>query len=175
MPDRTIAFGESVAAARYQTRDSSASGGDFEIVRDLDNAILALQYNFSAQQVETGVPLDTDTIQFRNANEDPTTVDPATGTVTVDIASSNWYDPIAATENITVAFSNVASGGNSLTLRFTDGDAMGPYTITWPASVEWPNGNATTEIPASGDVEIFLLSPDGGTTWRARRGGRNFA
>jgi len=81
---------------------------------------------------------------------------------------------VAATENITVEFANVGTGSKSLTVYLTDGDDMGPYTVTWPASVEWSEGTVVDEIPASGDVEVFLLSPDGGTTWRARRGGRNF-
>jgi len=117
----------------------------------------------------------TNDILFLKTNEDPLAVDPATGTVSLDHSASNWYDPIAATENITVEFTNVSGTGLQFTLRFSDADDGGPYTITWPASVVWDGGNAVTEIPESGDLEIFLLSPDGGTTWRARRGGRNFA
>ena len=127
------------------------------------------------ESLDVDTTTTTTNIDFQNTVETPVAEDPATNTVTLDLSTSNWFDPIAATENITVEFTNVDAGGNQLTLYFTDGDAMGPYTITWPASVVWPNGNPITEIPASGNIEIFLLSPDGGTTWRARRGGRNFA
>lgn len=118
---------------------------------------------------------DADTIAFRNADETPNSVDPATGTVSLDVGANNWHDPIAATENITVEFTNVPSGGNSLLLRFTDGDGSGPYTITLPASVVWDGGTAHTEIPQNGDLEISLRSPDGGATWRASRSGEDFA
>jgi len=160
---------------RYQSQDTDPAGGDFTLVEDLDNAIQALFYNYTAQQIETGVPFDTDSLQFRDSTEDALATDPATGTVSIDVVASNWHDPIAATENLTLTFSNIGAGSKSLTLYLTDGDDMGPYTLTWPASVEWAGGTVVNEIPASGSVEVFLLSPDGGTTWRARRGGRNFA
>ena len=127
-----------------------------------------------------GPALHTDDIstinfEFSSTNEDPVSTDPATGTISLDHSTSNWYDPIAATENITVEFTNVTGTGLQFTLRFTDGDGGGPYTITWPESVVWSRGNVVEEIPASADVEVFLLSPDGGTTWRAREGGREFS
>lgn len=167
MADRTLNWGESETDARYQTRDADPAGGDFELVRDLDNATLALLYNFTAEQIEAGVPFDTDTLQFRTPVESPTTIDPATGTVDIDFSASGWYDPVAVTENITLTFSNVPSGGASLLLNLTDGDGAGPYTITYPSSVEFPGGNAVTEVSQNGNIEVALRSPDGGTTFRA--------
>ena len=127
-----------------------------------------------------GPALHTDDIstinfEFSSTNEDPVSTDPATGTVSLDHSASNWYDPIAATEDITVEFTDESGTGLQFTLRFTDGDSGGPYTITWPGSVVWSGGDVVDEIPATGDVEVFLLSPDGGTTWRAREGGRQFS
>lgn len=120
--------------------------------------------------------LEPDSVTNNDYNDELQSADPATGTVTVDLAQSNWWDPIAATENITVEFSNVSAGvGNSVVLYFTDGDDMGPYTITWPASVVWDGGTVVDSIPASGNLEITLLTPDGGTTWRARQSGGGFA
>jgi len=132
---------------------------------------------FDSLDVDTTVTTtttDTTNVNFHNTIESPQTVDPATGTVDIDASTSNWYDPIAVTENITTTVSNVDAGGNQLTLYFTDGDGMGPYTITWPASFEWPNGTVRDTIDQNGDLEITAISPDGGTTWRARRSGRNF-
>jgi len=120
---------------------------------------------------------DTDEFRFSDVNESPVSVDPATGTVDIDVSTSNWHDPIAATENITITFSGISTtpAGNSWIIRFTDGDGMGPYTISWPASVVWPNGNAVTEISQNGDLEIVCLTADGGSTIRARQGGKNFS
>jgi len=167
MPDRTLVFGESTTAARYQSGDSDPAGGDFELLRDLDNATLALLYNYTQQQIETGVPFDTDRLQFRVSSESPTTIDPATGTVDIDWGSSGWYDPVAVTENITLNFTNIPSGGATMLLNLTDGDGAGPYTITYPSAVEWADGSAVTEVSQNGNTEVSLRSPDGGTTIRA--------
>jgi hypothetical protein len=167
MPDRTLVFGESTTDARYQAGDSDPAGGDFELLRDLDNATLALLYNFSAQQIESQVPFDTDTLQFRVPNESPTTIDPATGTVDIDFGASGWHDPVAVTENITLNFTNIPSGGATQLLNLTDGDGAGPYTITYPSSVVWPGGTAVTEVSQNGNTEVSLRSADGGTTVRA--------
>ena len=123
----------------------------------------------------TPTSVDTEDFAFQSTDESTPEVDPATGTVSLDHSASNWYDPIAATEDITVEFTNETGTGLQFTLRFTDGDDGGPYTITWPDSVVWSGGDVVDEIPEGADVEVFLLSPDGGTTWRAREGGREFS
>jgi len=167
MADRTLNWGESETDARYQTRDDDPAGGNFEIIRDLDNATLALLYNYSAQQVETNVPFDTDRLQFRTPVESPSSINPATSPTDIDFSTSGWHDPVAVTEDVTLTFSNVPSGGASLLLNLTDGDGAGPYTITYPSSVEFPGGNAVTEVSQNGNIEVALRSPDGGTTFRA--------
>lgn len=120
--------------------------------------------------------LDLDTLANQDYNEAVATQTATTGTITIDLSAANLHE-IEADGDITIAFSNVSSSppGNSLTLYLYDDDATGPHTITWPASVEWSNGNAETEIPSDGDIEISLISPDGGTTWRARLSGEAFA
>jgi len=74
----------------------------------------------------------------------------------------NELDPIA-----TWPAGDSRSGGASLLLNLTDGDGAGPYTITYPSSVEFPGGNAVTEVSQNGNIEVALRSPDGGTTFRA--------
>ena len=143
---------------------------------DVDTTVDATTGNITTANTTTtnATTVDTTNIKFANTVESPQTVDPATNTVTVDVSTSNWYDPIAVTENITIDVTNVDSGGNQLTLYLTDGDGMGPYTITWPASFEWVDGVVQDTIDQNGSLEITAISPDGGTTWRARRSGRNF-
>ena len=240
MSDRTLNWGESASAARYQTQDDDPEGGNFVFVRDLDNETIPLQYLFTTEELLAGVGIDldgndlanvgdvaattasvstapseatdvarnedlseiqesadvdhdattnrthsgdsleptsvdTEDFAFQSTDESTPEVDPATGTVSMDHSASNWYDPIAATEDITVEFANETGTGLQFTLRFTDGDDGGPYTITWPDSVVWSGGDVVDEIPEGADVEVFLLSPDGGTTWRAREGGREFS
>jgi len=47
--DRTVYWGESEAAARYQTGDDDPTGGNFIVVRDTDGNVTLLQYDFAAE------------------------------------------------------------------------------------------------------------------------------
>lgn len=120
--------------------------------------------------------VDTDAVENQDYNEAVETHATASGTVTVDLAVANVHR-IEAIDNVTIAFSNVSSAppGNSLLLKFTDDDAGGPYTITWPASVIWANGDVRNEISASGNLRVSLETDDGGTEWWAVRSGEDFA
>lgn len=82
------------------------------------------------------------------------TVDLSTGTVFSDAPSAN----------VTYAFSNPPSSGTAygFTLKVTPSATI---TITWPASVDWPSGNAPV-APASGATAVFTFyTQDGGTTY----------
>lgn len=84
-------------------------------------------------------------------------------TPSLDCSTSNNFK-ISTTGNTTFTFSNAPSSGTNycMTLVVTQG---GSYTITWPASVDWPLGVAPT-APASGEVDLYVfMTNDGGTTW----------
>lgn len=66
--------------------------------------------------------------------------------------------------NTTFTFSNPVATGrvSAFTLRLTSG---GAHTITWPASVDWPNASAP-DAPLTGETDVLVfLTLDGGTTW----------
>jgi len=65
--------------------------------------------------------------------------------------------------NITATFSNPPTTGTAygFTLRVIN---TGSFTITWPASVDWPAGLAPTLTSSSDDIFVFYTY-DGGTTW----------
>lgn len=119
---------------------------------------------------------DTNEVQNQDYNESVDTRSGVSGTQTVDLSVANWYE-IEADGNITIEFSNVTSTppGNSVVIYLNDSDGTGPHTVSWPASVVWNNGNVVDEIPSGTDREVTLLSPDGGSTWRARKSGEDFA
>ena len=124
----------------------------------------------------TTTDAETSSLVYNDANEDPQTIDPATGTVDIDLSVSNWWQPIQVTENITLTFSNLSTdpSGNSVILFFEDGDDLGPYDVTFPEGTRWPGGNARNTIPEGGNTRITLTTFDGGTTWDALRSGENF-
>lgn len=73
--------------------------------------------------------------------------------------------------NSVFTFANIPSGRFSLAcLKLTISSSA---TITWPASVQWPNGVAPTF--SNGIHVITFVTFDGGTTVQGIIGGRNFA
>jgi hypothetical protein len=88
----------------------------------------------------------------------------ASGTTpSLDCSLGNNFK-ISTTGNTTFTFSNPAASGEvtAITLVVTQG---GSYSLTWPASVDWPAGSAPS-APASGAVNSYVfMTNDGGTTW----------
>lgn len=115
------------------------------------------------------------TIGNDDYNEAVRTTSAASGTVDVDLSAANWHE-IEADGDITISFSGATSSppGNSVVVYLEDTDGTGPHSVSWPASVVWSGGNAVTEIPSGDDVEVTLISPDGGSEWRGRKSGEAF-
>lgn len=92
----------------------------------------------------------------------PSGVSNAVGASTVDCSTGDHFTK-TATGNITWTFSNPPTTGLSyaFTLELTNG---GAYTMTWPASVDWPSGTAPT-LTSSGKDIIGFFTRDAGTTW----------
>ena len=169
-----------------------AEEGDFAIQQDNDTSYILstndptvdanwVEIDFDAVAAIAGqaiapASVDTSAVENQDYNEAVGTQTAASGTVTIDLAAANFHE-VEADGDISISFSNVTGTppGNSLTLYLYDSDGTGPHTVSWPSSVEWSGGNAETVIPSNGDIEISLLTPDGGTTWRARLSGEAFA
>ena len=80
----------------------------------------------------------------------------------VDLTAGTYFTKTAA-GNLTWTFSNTpASRVVGFVLQLTNG---GAYTMTWPASVDWPSGTAPTLTSSGVDILVFITN-DGGTTWR---------
>jgi len=91
-----------------------------------------------------------------------------TGTVSINLNNGNVFTATLS-GTTTFTFDNVLSTLNtssSFTLILTNGTG-GPYSITWPASVKFPNGGVApqrTTTDGATDIWIFI-TPNNGTTW----------
>lgn len=90
----------------------------------------------------------------------------ATGAAeTLDVSVAELHD-ITLDAACTLTFSGTVA---SRVCRFTliaRQDATGSRLITWPASVDWPNGVAPTLSTAANRVDVLeFLTVDNGTTW----------
>jgi hypothetical protein len=84
-------------------------------------------------------------------------------TTTLDLGASNYFTAIVSGSSSFVfanpPASTVAAG---LILELTNG---GDYTVSWPASVQWPSGASPTLTAGGTDVLVFITD-DGGSIWR---------
>lgn len=82
---------------------------------------------------------------------------------TLDLTTGTVFSHAPATSP-TYVFSGPPATGTAygFTLKVTPSATV---TITWPASVDWPQGTAPT-APASGSTSVFVFyTQDGGTTY----------
>jgi len=190
--ERRLNWGADATDAQYRTGDDDASNR-FVVAEDTDAGTILLEYDESAGEWVSRGPVNlsgndlsnvgvidaaavyTDEVSNSDYNETVQSFS-GSGTFDVDLSAGNVVS-VAATGDVTLTFSNVSSNpaGNSLLVYFEDDDGSGPHTISWPASVVWDGGNPIDEIPGSGDIEITLITDDGGTEWRGRQGGGDFA
>ena len=57
------------------------------------------------------------------------------------------------------------STATSFTLILTN-DSTPSRTISWPASVKWPNNSVPSRTTAASKTDIWsFMTPDGGVTW----------
>lgn len=94
-------------------------------------------------------------------------------TVTMDCSSGNVF-ALTTSAATSVAFNNEPTSGVAYECKLIL-TAGGTHAITYPASVQWPNGAQPTD-PASGQTDIItFMTVDGGTTWYGRLLGDNMS
>lgn len=94
----------------------------------------------------------------------------------LDCAAGNVYD-LTLGANPTFSISNPPPAGKSftLTLKLTQ-DATGSRTVSWPASVKWPNDVAPVLTTTANKTDFVALETlDGGAKWFGFPGNKNYA
>jgi len=100
-------------------------------------------------------------------NETYAAVTSSSNATTVDCEAGNAFSH-TLTENTTFTFSNPPASGTAYTFSLEiiqDASASG-FTVTWPASVDWPSATAPTLTATASAKDVFIFTTrDGGTTW----------
>jgi hypothetical protein len=100
-------------------------------------------------------------------NETFAAVTSTSNAVTVDCEAGNSFSH-TLTENTTFTFSNPPASGTSyaFTLKIVQDASASGFTVTWPASVDWPSATAPTLTATASAVDVFVFyTHDGGTTF----------
>ena len=108
-------------------------------------------------------------------NETYGAVTSSSNATTVDCEAGNAFSH-TLTENTTFTFSNPPASGTaySFSLEIIQDASASGYTVTWPASVDWPAATAPTLTAAGKDILVFQTT-DGGTTWYGNLVGAAYA
>ena len=100
-------------------------------------------------------------------NEDFTAVTSTSNATTVNCRDGNVFSH-TLTENTTFTFSNPPATGTAygFTLKIVQDASASGFTVTWPASVDWPAATAPTLTATADAVDVFVFfTHDGGTTF----------
>ena len=128
---------------------------------DADTAKLDVIQTFTANQTVTAE------FKANSYNETYAAVTSTSNATTVNCETGNTFSH-TLTENTTFTFSNPPASGTAYTMTIEiiqDAGASG-YTVTWPASVDFPAATAPTLTATASAVDVFVFTTrDGGTTW----------
>ena len=110
-------------------------------------------------------------------NETYAAVTSTSNATTVNCHNGNTFSHVL-TENTTFTFSNPPASGTGYTMSIEiiqDGSASG-FTVTWPASVDWPAATAPTLTATASAKDVFVFTTrDGGATWYGFTAGQALA
>ena len=110
-------------------------------------------------------------------NETYAAVTSTSNATTVNCHNGNSFSHVL-TENTTFTFSNPPASGTAYAMSIEiiqDASASG-FTVTWPASVDWPAATAPTLTATASAKDVFVFtSRDGGTTWYGFTAGQALA
>lgn len=110
-------------------------------------------------------------------NESYVAVTSSGAATTVNCETGNSFSHVL-TEATTFTFSNPPASGTSYTMSIEiiqDASASG-FTVTWPASVDWPAATAPTLTATASAKDIFVFTTrDGGTNWYGFTAGQALA
>jgi len=99
--------------------------------------------------------------------EDETAITSTSNAATINCRDGNVFTHVLS-ENVTYTFSNPPASGRAFgfTLKLVQDAGASGYTVTWPASVDWPAATAPTLTATASAVDVFVFyTHDGGTTF----------
>jgi hypothetical protein len=150
----------------------TVQGFDATLLNDADIGVTIQAYDADTAKldvIQTFTANQTVTAEFKanSYNETYAAVTSTSNATTVNCETGNTFSH-TLTENTTFTFSNPPASGTAYTMTIEiiqDAGASG-YTVTWPASVDFPAATAPTLTATASAVDVFVFTTrDGGTTW----------
>jgi hypothetical protein len=115
-------------------------------------------------------------LKAKSYNDTFSAITSSGGTATLNCETGNVFS-LTLSENVTTfTWSNPPASGTAygFSLKVIQDASASGYTITWPASVDFPSGTAPTLTDTASAVDQFVFyTHDGGTTWYGFTAGRD--
>jgi len=93
---------------------------------------------------------------------------------TINLVNGN-VQMLTLAASTTIALSGSTNGVACSLSLYLQQDGTGSRTVTWPASVKWPNGTAPTLSTAASKIDLVILETlNGGTTWFGTLAGADY-
>ena len=148
-------------------RLTNSDGTENYAIFNVDGAV-QLNYDNATRLLTTSVGADvTGELIADSYNETYAAVTSSSNATTVDCEAGNAFSH-TLTENTTFTFSNPPASGTaySFSLEIIQDASASGYTVTWPASVDWPSATAPTLTATASAKDVFVFyTRDGGTNW----------
>ena len=144
------------------------AGDSAQMIQAVDAGAVTLFHNGSSRFATTSVGADvTGEFIADSYNETYAAVTSSTNATTVNCEAGNAFSH-TLTENTTFTFSNPPASGTAYSFSIEiiqDASASG-FTVTWPASVDWPSATAPTLTATASAKDVFIFTTrDAGVTW----------
>jgi hypothetical protein len=154
------------------------NGGSEFMAAFVSNGAASLFYDNAKKFNTTSLGADvTGELIADSYNETYAAVTSTSNATTVNCEAGNSFSH-TLTENTTFTFSNPPASGTSYSFSIEiiqDASASG-FTVTWPASVDWPAATAPTLTATASAKDIFVFTTrDGGTNWYGFTAGQALA
>lgn len=144
--------------------------GSATVVHILDTATLDMHITGTGTSGDPYI-ISGDVIDTESTIENVNTVATAGATQTLPDVSTATIHYLTLTANLTLTFPTAAVG-KSFTVVLKQG--AGPYTTTWPGTVQWcAGGTAPTLTATSGKKDVFSFMCVDGTNWIGFVAGQN--
>jgi len=152
---------------------------NLDAIDDLLDGTTAISPTLSGATVDNSVIGGTTpaAAKFTQLQESYNTLTSTSTLATIDTSLGTVFS-LTLTENTTLTFSNPPATGTAygMTVKIVQDASASGYTVTWPASVDWPAATAPALTITASGVDVFvLITHDGGTTWYGFTAGQALA
>jgi len=143
----------------------------------IDGVTSALQTQLDAKvdETHTGDVDITGELVVQSYNETYQSVSSSSNTTTINCETGNVFASTLS-ENTTFTFTNPPANNTAygFSLKLIQDASASGYTVTWPTTIDWPDGTIPTLTNVANAIDQFVFyTHDGGSNWYGFTAGKN--